>query len=183
MEPAPSLLESIPKLEQDIPAEAFDVYSHWPLIGSILAILFILAIIAYLIWHKKRPVVIPEPSPLETAMRALLILDNSTLSLRECSLRLSMILRTFLAGQSMDTALFETHEEFSRRMDSLSGVPVSCREETRELLDELVEFKYAGSGSADALKVSEMVERTRNLVNHIAEAQAAQAAASPKPQA
>lgn len=98
-------------------------------------------------------------------------LDAQLPPMRECSLRLSMILRTFLAGQAQDSALFETHEEFSQRMDSLSGVPQSCQLETRDLLDHLAEFKYAGAAEHDVTRAHGLIAQARDLVSRIDVAQ------------
>lgn len=179
MQPSvPNIPESIPELEKDIPVEAFAAQSLGQvlLIGGIIAAL-IIGLIVWLLLRRKRKTA-PPPSLLDNALAALSSLEESGATLRECSLRVSMILRTYLAGQTQDPALYETHEEFSRRMDSLATVPLACREQTRELLESLAEYKYAGGERRDPLQVNAMVTQARELLHRIHETQAAEAAAS-----
>lgn len=174
----PNILEAIPELEKDIPAEQFAVQplGQILLIIAIVVLLIIGLILWFLLRHRRRTA--PPPSLLDMAEEALAALENSALTLRECSLRVSMILRTYLAGQTLDPALYETHEEFSQRMDSLSAVPAACREQTRELLETLAEYKYAGGDATDSLRVNALVNNARELIHRIAETQAAEAAAT-----
>lgn len=179
MHPSTSnILEAIPELEKDIPAEQFAVQP----LGQILLIIAIVVIliIGLVLWLllRRRRRTTPPPSQLDMALEALAAVENNAQTLRECSLRVSMILRTFLAGQTMDPALYETHEEFSQRMDSLSAVPAACREQTRELLESLAEYKYAGGDAGDALRASSLVSSARELIHRIAETQATEAAAT-----
>lgn len=178
---APNILEAIPELEKDIPVEAFAVQS----LGQILLIAgivtaVILGVVVWLILRRRKKKLPTPPGLLDNALAALQALEQSTPPLRECSLRVSMILRTYLAGQTHDPALFETHEEFSRRMDSLAAVPAACREQTRELLESLAEYKYAGGEKQDPLQVNAMVTQARDLLHRIHETQAAEAAAAKK---
>lgn len=177
---SPNILEAIPELEQDIPLDQFAVQSLLPTIIIAAVILAVLAgVVLWLILRRRKKTVAP-PSQKDCALAALAELEAAAPPLRECSLRVSMILRTYLAGQTQDPALYETHEEFSRRMDSLAAVPAACREQTRELLESLAEYKYAGGDSRDPLQVSAMVNNARNLVHSITEAQAAEAASTAK---
>ncbi len=175
---APNITDSIPVLEQDIPAEAFAAHS----LGQVLLIVAIIAaiVIGLIVWLllRRRRKLAPPPSLLDNALVSLTALEEGTPTLRECSLRVSMILRTYLAGQTHDPALYETHEEFSRRMDSLASVPAACREQTRELLEALAEYKYAGGEKQDPLQVNAMVTQARELLHRINETQAAETAAA-----
>ena len=167
------ILQAIPTLEQDIPASQFMVQDFWiPLAwaGVILIPLAVLA--AWWIYRRNKKTAIPAISPLQEAISAMAELDAQLPPMRECSLRLSMILRAYLAGQAQDPALFETHEEFSQRMDALAGVPRSCQLETRDLLDLLAEFKYAGMAEHDAPRAHALISQARELVTRIAAAQA-----------
>ncbi len=175
---APNILDSIPVLEKDIPAETFAVHS----LGQILLIVGIvvalaLGLVGWLMLRRRRKLV-PPPSLLDNALTALTALEEGSPTMKECSLRVSMILRTYLAGQTHDPALYETHEEFSRRMDSLASVPAACREQTRELLEALAEYKYAGGEKQDPLQVSAIVTQARELLHRINETQAAETAAA-----
>lgn len=174
----PNILEAIPELEKDIPVESFAAQSLGQLLliaGIVVAIIIGLVVLLICRRRKKLP---PPPGLLDNAMAALGTLEQDAPPLRECSLRVSMILRTYLAGQTHDPALYETHEEFSRRMDSLAAVPAACREQTRELLESLAEYKYAGGEKQDPLQVNAMVTQARDLLHRISETQAAEAAAA-----
>ena len=173
------ILESIPVLEEGLPAEALEPagLSPWLLWGGLLGTLLLAAgLLYYIIRAKRRPV--PKTTPEETALKKLDELRTAQPDTRACSLALSLILREYLCGKTQDPALYETHEEFSRRMDSLATIPLACREQTRELLETLAEYKYAGGDAGDALRASALVSSARELIHRIAETQATEAAAT-----
>lgn len=172
-----SIPELIPTLEQDIPAARFAETPLWIPLSIAAAVLLAAAAVGLLLYlHRKRRPAAAPPTPQAVALAALAEIETELPALRECSLRVSMALRTYLAGQAQDSALFETHEEFSRRMDSLAAVPAACREKTARLLDELAQMKYTPQQQSDPLRSRSMVEAARTLVNDIAEQQAAEAA-------
>lgn len=184
MMPDSNILQAIPELESTIPAESFSmVTDFWLPVGIGLLIALLLAGIGLWIWKRRSLQTAAPLTPLQVALQALAdFREAPPATLRECSLRVSMILRSFLAGQAQDPALFETHEEFSRRMDSLATVPVSCRHDMHRLLDELAEFKYAGATTQDAVRTAALADRATELVSRIAAAQAEeQKAAAPQP--
>ncbi len=176
MNPAPNILDKIPQLEPDIPADGFvqAVFMQYLLWGGIAA-LVVLGLIAWLVVHiirKRRAAqTTPPPTHEQVALAALSRVEDDMPALRECSLRVSLILRTFLEGQAHDSSLYETHEEFTQRMDSLSGVPLSCQNETRDLFDDLVRYKYAGNADGTLAQVRELTGRARELVNRISREQ------------
>lgn len=162
------ILQAIPTLEKDIPADQFMVTEFWvPLAWACAIIIPLASLTAWWFIRRRRRTAVPGATPLQEALNALAELDAQLPSMRECSLRLSMILRAFLAGQTQDPALFETHEEFSQRMDSLANVPVTCQLETRDLLELLAEFKYAGETAHDATRAHTLIETARQLVSKI----------------
>ena len=176
MNPAPNILEKIPQLEPDIPADGFAqaVFMQYLLWGGIAA-LVVLGLTVWLVLHiirKRRGAqTTPPPSHAEVALAALSRVEEDMPAIRECSLRVSLILRTFLEGQAHDSSLYETHEEFTQRMDSLSGVPLSCQNDTRDLFDDLVRHKYAGNAEGSQAQVRELTERARELVGRITQEQ------------
>lgn len=166
------ILQAIPVLENDIPADQFLVQDFWVPLGWACAVLIPLAVLtAWWMFRRRKRTTVSGITPLQEALNELKELDAQLPPMRECSLRLSMILRSFLAGQTQDPALYETHEEFSQRMDSLANVPLVCQYETRELLEYLAEFKYAGDSGSDATGAHQLVERARQLVCRIEQAQ------------
>ncbi len=168
------ILQAIPTLEQDIPADQFMVQDFWIPLAWVSAIVIPLAALAaWWLYRRSRKTVASIVTPLQEALRSLEELDTQLPPMRECALRLSMILRAYLAGQAHDSALFETHEEFSQRMDALSGVPQNCQLETRDLLDHLAEFKYAGVSEHDTMRAHTLVAQAQELVKRIDVAQKA----------
>lgn len=174
----PSIPELIPALEPDIPAAQFAETPLWPYLAAGAVALLAGAVLLLWLLHRRRQRRLPLPkTPMEVALENLSAIGEELPALRECSLRVSMALRTFLAGQMQDSALFETHEEFSRRMDSLAAVPAACREKTARLLDELAQMKYTPQQQTDPLRSRGMVEEAQQLVHEITEAQQREAAA------
>ena len=162
------ILQAIPTLEKDIPADQFMVQEFWvPLAWACVVLIPLATRAAWWLYRRNRKAAAPGITPVQEALAALQELDSQLPPMRECSLRLSLILRTYLAGQAQDPALFETHEEFTQRMDSLSGVPQSCQLETRDLLDQLAEFKYAGASEHDTTRAHALITQARDLVGRI----------------
>lgn len=172
-----SIPDLIPTLEADIPADSFSVVNLWIPAGMAAALAVVLALVLWLIFRKKQRPLPAPPTPQETALAAMTALEEEQPALRPCSLRLSLILRTFLEGQAHDSSLFETHEEFSQRLDSLAEVPAACRAATGQLLEELASLKYAPLQESDNLRVRRLINEARALVGQITEEQAREAAA------
>ena len=175
------ILDAIPTLEEEIsPTELMVQSVSGPVLWGLCVLLVLL--VALVVWlvmrHRKRGTALPALTPRQLAERALDVLAEQLPPLREGSLRLSMILRTFLTGQTQDPALFETHEEFSRRMDALSTVPRSCHYATRDLLERLAEQKYAGNSEHEPQKIRGLIEETRTLLADITRAQTEEEAAA-----
>lgn len=166
--------DAIPVLEPDIPAESFTTWENLFFTGGAAAVLLVLLGLALLfLWrerHKKAPA---QPiTPLETALRALGNMEEELPPLRPCALKLSLLVRTYLEGCTQDTALYETQEEFSQRLDSLAGVPADFRPELRDLLDELAGYKYAAESDTGNTRCRALIDRARNLLQQIDAARA-----------
>lgn len=175
--PVPSVLESIPQLEPEIPAEQFsDPMQTAVICGSIVLLLLIVAAVFYILRRRRKTAPEATVTPLQACDDALDALEAHPLPLREACIRLSLILRQFMAGQAQDTSLFETHEEFSRRVDALSSVPIVCRNAAHILLNELAEYKYTGEADDNPAAVRTLTVRTRELVHAIALEQLRQSA-------
>lgn len=183
MLPAPqtpiNLTERIPALEQGIPAEALEAggISPWLLWGGIAAVCLVIGIIIFLIVRKKQKTQ-HIPTPEEIAMNRLAELQQAMPDLRACSLELSMTLREYLCGKTQDPAMFETHEEFSRRLDSLSAIPRECQYGTRMLLEKFAEMKYAGRQENAPQLVTSLIDETKNIILSIQAAQQKEAEAA-----
>jgi len=173
------VLNAIPELEKETPATQFMVQDFWIPVAWGVGIAVLLATVGLLIWLKtrKKKIQLP-PTPEELALAELERIEREAPGLRECSLRISMALRRFLTGRTQDPALFETHEEFSQRMDALSSIPKSCQHDTRLLLEKLAGFKYAGQQQNDPALSLSLTMQARDLINRISEAQRQEAAAA-----
>lgn len=169
MVPAPNILESIPTLEADIPAESLAGLPMLPyMLGASAVLIAVISVVALLWWNarRRRPPV-PTLTPLQEALGDLAKLEAELPPLRPFALRLSLIIRTYLAGCAQDPALYETQEEFSQRMDSLATLPAACRETTRALLDELAAYKYAAESEDGSLLAAPLLERSRDLLQRL----------------
>lgn len=68
---------------------------------------------------------------------------------RETAIRVSMILRRYLARSMNEPALFETHEEFVARHDGLKDLPDDVKSEVGSFFTKLAAVKYAPDDIAD----------------------------------
>ena len=163
-----NILDAIPQLDSELPVELFATGSEW-WYWATMALVAAVVSISYLLWRKKCRRAAPLPPNAEqVAFDSLRQLEEEKMPLRTCSLRLSLILRNYLRCRLQNPALYETHEEFSQRIDSLADVPVAQRDETRNLLEKLAELKYnepdEESGDEHA---AVLIARTRDLIEKI----------------
>lgn len=172
MQESNNILQAIPELEGEVSASLFAGSVWWSVLAWALLIVAIFIAIG-IIWHirRSRQQTTPAPSPLDTALSALTSLEEKMPPVRESSQQLSLILRRFLQGQVQDPALYETHEEFSQRLDALSSVPEQCQYDTRYLLETLADLKYAGLHEQNPVRVRTLIEQTRSLIMGIHDAQ------------
>ncbi len=174
------ILQAIPELEGNIPPETFMASDFRELITCGLGVALVLAGLGIrMMFHRKAKK--PQQAaltPQQQAERELDELAEQLPPLRECSLKLSMIIRRFLTAQVNDSAMYETHEEFCHRMDTLSTLPIACRYETRFILERLADMKYCGLTQQDPQQVRVLIEETRGLVTLITKAQEEEAAAA-----
>jgi hypothetical protein len=101
-----------------------------------------------LIWRKHRPRK-PDPVTLrrlayQEAVAALGAVSAPTV--RAAAVQTSLILRRCLAAALADPALYETHEEFISRSDSLNALAEPAREACRSGFASLAAIKYSPAG-------------------------------------
>lgn len=165
------ILESIPVLEEGPPAESLEPagISPWILWGGLFVIIMVVAPAIYCIVRAKqrKPRV---PTAEETALQELRELSKCKPDTRTCSLALSRILREYLTGKTQDPALYETHEEFSHRLDALSSIPTECQYDVRMLLEKSAELKYTGIQEENAELIAALIAETEQTILHIHEA-------------
>lgn len=167
----PELLQCIPELEPEVAPERLEEpQSHMTLIMAAVVLVLLAAAAFIYIKRRHKPAEEAEEAPEETALKSLQALHAAQPDIRECSLQLSMILRRYLTGATQDPALFETHEEFSSRLNALASIPADCQYATRVLLEKLAEMKYAGRAAAQTEHVHALIEETREAILQIHEA-------------
>lgn len=176
-----SEVNALPELHGEVDPSHFLQSDLWVPLAWGCVILVALVAAALIWWIRRRQRSAPlMPTPLETALAALRSLEEKLPPLRECSLQLSLIVRHYLQGQVQDPALFETHEEFSQRLDSLATVPRECQYDTRYLLEQLADLKYAGTHEQDPVQARTLIEQARALLTRIDQLRLQAAAASLK---
>lgn len=175
-----SVVDSIPELQPELPAEQFAVVSPWWWVGAAVILLTAVAAMWFLLRRRRGKKDIVPISPAQQALDALAELEkNRPPLLRDFCLQLSLILRRYLQGELHDPALFETHEEFSRRIDSLSAVPDHLRLPVQNLLEQLAEYKYAASDSRNPAEADALSARAEELLLCIRDFTGAQPSAPP----
>lgn len=170
--PQTSIVDEIPQLEANLPAEQFITISPWLIVAGIVAcVLLAAALLLWWQWRRKHRPLPPPPSPLTVCNARLDDLEEQLPGMRACSIGLSLIIREFLQGQAQDTSLYETHEEFTQRIDSLTSLPTACRLETQALLNTLAEYKYTPESEENPTLARALIGQTRNLFLRIIDEQ------------
>ncbi len=173
MPPIPtSLSDAIPELAPELSAEQFAStgWVWWLLV--VLCVILVGAGVYLYLYRRRTQAELSPVSPVQQALKSLDALQaHCPLLLRDFSLRLSMILRIFLQGELHDPALYETHEEFNRRIDSLASVPESLRLPLLSLLGQLAELKYASSDASNPAIANELLDRARDILCRIRDAE------------
>lgn len=115
----------------------------WACAGLGILLLLLLAVI--LIVRKMKRASVSTADIRATAFReASSALESMTpQSCREAATRCSLVLRNYLAVTANDPALFETHEEFISRQDSLQALTQPARSAAETVFARLATLKYA----------------------------------------
>lgn len=139
-----------PKLELMEPAspEALvPTYELWPGLtaAAIAVILLLLLLLLWLLLKKRKPASTNLLALRKAAFNeARSDLENITpTSSRETAVLTSLILRKYLSTAANDPALFETHEEFISRHDSLQALTPETRSAVESGFTRLASLKYA----------------------------------------
>ena len=140
---------------------------EWWMVPAGLAILLGLLAIYQTIRKKRRKVAGRKGNPREAAFTAaheeLAEVDCKTS--RQAAVRCSLILRKYLAQASNDSSLFETHEEFITRQDSLTALTDEAREACALGFSKLAALKYAPQEATDEPAPEVVIEETRLLLD------------------
>ena len=93
---------------------------------------------------RRKPVVDTSKEKREAYLEAKVALSGDAVTEpRESAIRVSMILRRYLARSMNEPALFETHEEFIARHDGLKDLPDDVKSEVGNFFSILAATKYA----------------------------------------
>lgn len=122
----------------------------WGLIGLATVAVIAAALFFFL---RRKPVGMVDSNRVrdEAYRRAVAELDSGTPgeSMQQAATKVSIALRRYLAVVSGDPALFETHEEFVARHESLASYPEDLRKTTAEGFSHLARLKYGREASGD----------------------------------
>lgn len=107
--------------------------------------LLLLAAVILLVVFRKRPSVIDPAAARNAAFKEALDALAATRAngAREAAVQCSLILRRYLSTAAGDPALFETHEEFVARHDSLRALSAPAREAAAAGFSRLASLKYS----------------------------------------
>lgn len=114
----------------------------WWFFAAALAIASLILLVIVL--RRKRPAHDPAKERREAYLEAKAELAKECGGdSREAAIRVSLILRRYLAKSMDEPALFETHEEFISRHDILKDLPEDVRAEVGGFFSKLAAQKYA----------------------------------------
>jgi hypothetical protein len=169
MEEKPSSFQLRPPPPPDplLPPAPFEFSPIQILACGLGMMLLVIAIVLFLSRSKKKAV---SASARKVAYREALRTLNEAhpAGAREAATVSSLALRRFLAIAAGDPALYETHEEFVARRDSLAHLSESVRSSTVQRFDELAALKY-GSQSEDHDPV-QVIDSSRKLLETLNQA-------------
>ncbi len=170
-----SLLDQMPQLEPDISPLPYMDSTPWMLYSSLALVIVALLIAGILLYRRlRKPPVIETESAEQRAHASLHALGDyiEQLNLTDVSIRLSLILREFITGETEDPALYETHQELNQRLDALASIPPRCQEEPHRLLERLAQLKYTGPQRSFGDEPRLLLEQTSSLIQRVSKEQA-----------
>jgi len=138
------------------------------LIGSVLLLALVLvAVLLIRARNRPRPV---DPAKIreEARLKAVATLESARSSVatpREAAVLASLALRDYLARAADDPALFETHEEFIARHDSLAALHEQARAAAAAGFSHLASLKYAAEPPAST--ATGVIESARSLLDEL----------------
>jgi hypothetical protein len=127
--------------------DAIDLVPTWdPQLWWVFAAVAVIAAIVLLVvlLLRSKPVVDASQEKREAYLEAKAALsEDEVTEPGESAIRVSMILRRYLARSMNEPALFETHEEFIARHDGLKDLPDTLKSEVGDFFSKLAADKYA----------------------------------------
>ncbi|MFT3990354.1 MAG: hypothetical protein QM680_02985 [Luteolibacter sp.] len=120
----------------------------WMLPAALALVFALIAIFLIIrrIRQKRSAISAPRQSAFHEAATALAALQSD--STRQTAVLASLILRKYLSVAASDPALFETHDEFITRHDSLASLDETTRAEATHGFARLAALKYSPDESS-----------------------------------
>lgn len=145
---------------------AFPVDTWVMVTGGIVFILLILALIAAILYFRKKASAPPTPQAIRETARAeaeaaLNAIGPDTPS-REAAVISSLVLRKYLSVVAADPALFETHEEYISREKALEKFTDEARQTAATGFSRLASIKYAAA--QPDLNTEQVITGSRTLL-------------------
>jgi hypothetical protein len=132
-------------MEPASPEALVPTYELWPWLTAAAIVLILILILLWLLLKKRKPASTNLLALRYAAFNeAKTALENITpTNCRETAVLTSLILRKYLSTAANDPALFETHEEFISRQDSLQALTPETRSAVETGFTRLASLKYA----------------------------------------
>jgi len=140
---------------------------HILIASTILLALILIAVLLIRAKNRPRPVDLSKVRE-EARLKAVATLESarsSTATPRDAAVLASLALRDYLARAADDPALFETHEEFIGRHDSLAALHEQARDTAAAGFSHLASLKYAAEPPAST--APEVIESARTLLDEL----------------
>jgi heme exporter protein D len=127
--------------------DTIDLVPHWePQVWWYFAAagLVIVIVLLVMVLGRKRAVGDAHKEKREAYIEAKKDFEKTqAVGVRETAVRVSVILRRYLARSMQEPALYESHEEFVSRHDALKDLPEDVRQSVAVFFARLAELKYA----------------------------------------
>jgi hypothetical protein len=137
------------------------------LIGSAILIAVVVVTILLVRLKNRTPSANLAKQREAARLEALTALNATTKSTtRDAAIRTSLILRRYLASAADDPALFETHEEFITRRDSLAALSQQARDAASAGFARLAKLKYSAAIESDD-DPSHVINDARTLLDQL----------------
>jgi len=151
MEEEPNSFELVENREAIELVPTWEPQLWWLFVGAGVLVLVVLSVV-YL--RREKVAFNPQNAEREAFRKASEAFRKMEPSgIRESAVRVSLILREYLAQSLGEPALFQTHEEFVSQHDALANLPDGIREATGRFFGELAAIKYGPEDMGDGNSV------------------------------
>lgn len=142
-----------------------DPLPTWLIVLAVIALVVAAAAVWIAVRHRRRAAAKPGAVRNQAYREALAAFETVTTNLpRAAAVQVSLILRRYLAVAAGDPSLFETHEEFVSRADSLRDLTDEVRRACQDGFSRLAAIKYAPAEESTATTAAEVAAGAKNLL-------------------